>query len=60
MGVGEDVGEICGGFGGGGRTEGNVMGLWLEGDGKELVFVVVTELIDPSRPVVEALGRGRL
>lgn len=59
-GVGEDVGDVavrcCGG-----RVDEAAIGLWLGGEGNELVFVVATELIDPTLPTeVAVVGRGIL
>ena len=59
-GVGEEPGEpdsfCCVG-----TPDESVNGLWLDGDGKQLVFEVATELIDPPLPAEEAVGgRGVL
>lgn len=44
-----------------GTPDERAKGLWLDGDGKQLVFEVATELIDPPLPAEEAVGgRGVL
>lgn len=59
-GVGEELGEPDG-FCCAGTPDERVNGLWLDGDGKQLVFEVATELIDPPLPAEEAVGgRGVL
>lgn len=59
-GVGEEFGEP-GGFCCAGILDERANGLWPDGDGKQLVFEVATELIDPPLPAEEAVGgRGVL